>query len=97
MSKSSMLRPALSAVFVAALLAGCAAIGGEPHRPTGTTHGSGSMGAGGNMDMQAMCEMHTKMMAGKTPQERKAMMDERMKSMSAEERQRMEAMMQRCG
>lgn len=51
---------------------------------------------GAMMDPQAMCEMHRNMMAGKTPQERQAMMDEHMKSMSPEMRQRMQAMHAQC-
>jgi hypothetical protein len=47
-------------------------------------------------DMQAMCERHKQMMAGKSPQEQQAMMQEHMKTMSPEMRQRMQTMMQQC-
>lgn len=61
----------------------------------------GMMGGGagqmGMMDKKSMCEMHDKMMSGKTPAERTAMMDDRMKNMSPEERQKhMEMMKQQC-
>jgi hypothetical protein len=46
--------------------------------------------------MHTMCEMHRKEMAARTPQERQAMMEERMKSMTPEMRQRMQAMMEQC-
>ena len=44
-------------------------------------------------DMKAMCNMHEKMMAAKTPEERLAMMDERMKAMSPEMMQKHMGMM----
>lgn len=47
-------------------------------------------------DMQAMCDMHKKMMSGKTPNEKMAMMDERMKSMSPEMKKKHMAMMEKC-
>ena len=65
--------------------------------------GSGQMGmmgqggAAGQMDMKSMCEMHDRMKNARTPEERSAMMDERMKNMSPEMRQRhMEMMQQQC-
>ena len=100
------------AVLIAAIaLTGCAAIRDE-HRqhqleassatsPGGMGRGgsTGQMGmmggAGGQMDMKSMCEMHNKM-SSKTPKERSAMMDEHMKSMSPEMRQRHMEMMQQC-
>lgn len=51
---------------------------------------------GGQMDMQAMCEKHKGMMAGKSPAEQQAMMNEHMKSMSPEMRTRMQAMHEKC-
>jgi hypothetical protein len=51
---------------------------------------------GEKMDMKSMCEMHNKMMSSKTPQERTAMMDDHMKSMSPEMRQQHMEMMQQC-
>lgn len=78
-------------------------------RPMGMMGGapSGRMGMmgdapGGHMammdmkDMKAMCEMHKKMMSGKSPEEQKAMMDERTKSMSPEMMKKHMAMMQEC-
>ena len=61
----------------------------------------GMMGSGagqmGMMDKKSMCEMREKMMSSKSPAERTAMMDDRMKSMSPEERQKhMEMMKQQC-
>jgi hypothetical protein len=47
-------------------------------------------------DMKAMCDMHKKMMTGKTPDEQKTMMDERMKSMSPELMNKHMAMMEKC-
>lgn len=52
--------------------------------------------AGDKMDMSANCDMHRKMMAGKSPAERRAMMESRMASMSPEMRQQMQEMDQRC-
>lgn len=68
----------------------------------GSTEQMGMMGGGaggqmGMMDKKSMCEMHEKMMTTKTPAERTAMMDEHMKNMSPEERQKhMEMMKQQC-
>ena len=53
-------------------------------------------GQGGAMDMQSMCAMHKKMMAGMTAAEQQAMMDEHMKSMTPEMRQHMQQMIQQC-
>ncbi len=86
----TLLFPRLAALATAlvssALLAGCAA----PRHDHGQHQGA-------MMDATAMCEMHKSMMAGKTPQERQAMMDEHMKSTSPEMRQRMQAMHAQCG
>ena len=73
-----------------ALLAGCAA--------TNATQDSHSHAAAPHamMDMQAMCDMHKKMMSGKTPAERQAMMEEHMKSMSPGMRQHMQMMNEQC-
>lgn len=63
----------------------------------GSTGQMGMMsGAGGQMDMKSMCEMHNKMMSSKTPAERTAMMDDHMKNMSPEARQKHMEMMQQC-
>lgn len=78
----------LAAVVVVAGLNGCAAV------PTGSgDHAHSSMGA---MDIQAHCEMHKKMMLGKPSAEQQAMMQEHMKSMTLEMRQRMQAMHEQC-
>ena len=70
------------------VLAGCAAspakIGDHAHATMGS------------MDMQAHCEMHKKMMSGKPSAEQQAMMQEHMKSMQPEMRQRMQAMHEQC-
>ena len=59
--------------------------------------GGGADGQMGMMDKKSMCEMHDKMMGAKTPAERTAMMDDRMKNMSPEARQKhMEMMKQQC-
>ena len=57
----------------------------------------GQGGAAGQMDMKSMCEMRDRMRNARTPEERSAMMNERMKNMSPEMRQRyMEMMQQQC-
>lgn len=85
----TLLLPRLAALATvlasSALLASCAAPRHDPGQHQGAM-----------MDAKAMCEMHKGMMAGKTPQERQAMMDEHMKSMSPEMRQRMQAMHAQC-
>lgn len=56
-----------------------------------------NMGMMGEMDMKSMCEMHQKMMEGKTPTERSAMMNEHMKSMSPEmKQQHLDMMREKC-
>jgi hypothetical protein len=68
----------------------------------GSTGQMGMMGGGaggqmGMMDKKSMCEMHDRMMTAKTPAEQAAMMDECMKNMSPEARQKhMEMMKQQC-
>jgi len=79
------------AFLLAGLVGGCA---------TGAST-SGSMGgmsgmSGGQMDMQAMCEMHKGMMAGKSSTEQQAMMNEHMKSKPPEMQTRMRAMHEKC-
>ena len=88
---------AISATLLVLTLAGCAQ--DQPAMHGGS--GGGAMGAGMGMgmgtmdaDMSAMCrDMHDKMAAAKTPEERQAIMQERMKSMSPEMRQRMQERM----
>jgi hypothetical protein len=81
----------LLVLTLAGVLAGCAV--GAHHRG-GAQSGHSGMGMGG--DMQAMCEMHHKMMSGKTAVEREAMMQEQMKTMTPEQRQRMMSMHAQC-
>lgn len=50
----------------------------------------------GAMDMQSHCEMHKKMMSGKSSGEQQAMMQEHMKSMAPEMRQKMQSMHEQC-
>jgi hypothetical protein len=94
--------PSWCAALVAALaLAACAAPQGPGHRlhhPDGAAAPGASAGMPmmGMSDMQAMCETHKKMMSAKTPAERQALMDERMKSMSPEMMEKHKAMMEHC-
>lgn len=80
------------AFLLAGLIGGCA---------TGASS-TGSMGGGmsgmsaGQMDMQALCEKHKAMMAGKSTAEQQAMMSDHMKSMSPEMRTRMQKMHETC-
>ena len=76
----------LAATFLT--LAGCAAAPAK----TGD-HAHATMAS---MDVQAHCEMHRKMMSGKPSAEQQAMMQEHMKSMPPEMRQRMQAMHEQC-
>ena len=80
----------IAPALLAGLLAGCAATNGaaDTHSHASTPHAM--------MDMQAMCDMHKKMMSGKTPAEAQAMMDEHMKSMAPEMRQHMQMMHEQC-
>jgi hypothetical protein len=75
-------------LLLASLLAGCAATRGD--------HSSHSHDSHAMMDRQSMCEMHRKMMAGKTPAQEQAHMDEHMKSMSPEMRKKMQDMHAQC-
>jgi hypothetical protein len=61
----------------------------------GSSGQMGMMGQGGQMDMKSMCEMHERMKNAGSPAERSAMMNERMKNMSPEMKQRHMEMMQR--
>ncbi|WP_048441022.1 hypothetical protein [Caenimonas sp. SL110] len=98
--------PLVSSMILAVGLAGCAATPAQSdahvHADKSAKPGMGGMGGMGGsggmgmMDMQQKCEMHKKMMAGKSPADQQAMMQERMKAMTPEMRQRMEAMHQQC-
>lgn len=86
---------AVSASLVG-LLAGCAGNLGAHHAEGG---GGGSMMHGmtpGSQDMQAMCDMHKQMMAGKSAAEQRAIMDEHMKRMSPSMRQHMQSVQEHC-
>jgi len=75
---------AITLVFLAGCAAAPAKTGEHDHETTGS------------MDMHAHCEMHKKMMSGKPSAEKHSMMQEHMKSMPAEKRQRMQAMHEQC-
>ena len=98
-----------AAIFAALAMTGCATSqdtahsGHHPDTSTTPPAGMMSQGAPGDemammdmKDMKAMCDMHKKMMSGKTPEEQKAMMNERMKSMSSEMMKKHMAMMEQC-
>ena len=88
MKLNSRVVPLVSSALLAIGLAGCAA---APQKSD--AHAHEGMGA---MDMQSHCEMHRKMMGGMSPAEQQAMMQEHMKSMTPEMRQRMQAMHEQC-
>jgi hypothetical protein len=70
----------------------------------GACAGGMHMGHGSAMDhshasqaeLQSMCDLHKQMMAGKTAGEQQLLMEEHMKSMTPEARQRMHSMMAQC-
>lgn len=80
-------QPAFALVVGTAFLTGCAMPGAQRH---GMDHHAS------NMDMASMCEMHKREMQGKTTAQQQAMMEEHMKSMPPEMRQRMQAMHANC-
>jgi hypothetical protein len=88
MKPTTRLVPLLAAIGLAAGLAGCAA--------TSAKGGEHDHAAAGSTDTQAHCEKHRKMMSGKPSAEQHAMMQEHMKSMTPEMRQRMQAMHEQC-
>lgn len=54
-------------------------------------------GKAGMMDMKTMCDMHKEIMSAEMPSARRAMIDEKMKGMSADEKQKqLEMMDERC-
>ena len=77
---------------------------GEHVGPYGSPMGGGMMSgsSGGQMgmmqsDKKSMCEMYGQMTHARSPEERAAMMDERMKGMSPEmKQQQMQMMEQQC-
>ncbi len=91
------MKPTLSRLSLGALgltlaaLAGCAATADPMRSPP-------AAGAHGQMDMQAMCDMHRQMMS-RPLAERQAMMQEHMKSMSMSAdamHKHMKEMQERC-
>lgn len=76
----------LAPVLAAAALAGCAS--GGPRHADSHSHAM--------MDVKEMCAMHKQMMAGKTPAERQAMMNEHMKSASPEMRKHAQIVQEQC-
>lgn len=87
MKSPRLLAPAAVSLLLAGVLAGCAMPG---------RHGHMDHHASQAMDMKAMCDMHRKEMAGKTAAEQQALMQEHLKSMSPEMRQRMQTMHAQC-
>ena len=96
--KTNLKLLAVSGAFlVAGLIGGCATGPSTSGSMGGMDGMSGMSGMGaGQMDMQAMCEKHKSMMAGKSAAEQQAMMDEHMKSMSPEMQTRMKTMHEKC-
>ena len=94
MKTNSKLLAVSGAILIAGLIGGCAT-GASTSGSMGGMGGMSGMGAG-QMDMQAMCEKHKSMMAGKSTAEQQAMMNEHMKSMSPEMRARMQTMHEKC-
>lgn len=98
----SLLAP-IAAVTLSLGLTGCATSPTDQHKghhPDGAASGQAKMGAmSGSMPMTGMesntMETCTRMMNAKTPDERKAMMDEHMKSMSPEMREKCMEMMRK--
>jgi hypothetical protein len=96
-----------SAVLILAALTGCAtgqdAEHSQHHPDSATSQMSEKMNGGpgggqmGMMDVKAMCDMDQKMTGARTPEERQAMMAERLKNMSPEmQRKHMEMMQAQC-
>ncbi|NRR28929.1 hypothetical protein HSX11_01910 [Oxalobacteraceae bacterium] len=103
MRLQSILRQSAIALAAAIALAGCVTSQPPGHpshhsskaeaQPSATMEGGGAGARMGMMDKTAMCEKHKKMMSGKTPDEQKAMLEERMKSMPPEMKEKHLAMM----
>lgn len=90
-------RRCVAAATVVALLGGCADMGPRSHGHGATAGAPASMGSQAEpMDMQAMCERHKQMMAGRSQQEQQALVQQQMMAMSPEMQQRMQAMMRTC-
>lgn len=96
------------ALVATTVLTACADQGGMMRGgrvgPYGSSMGGGMMSgsSGGQMgtmqsDKRSMCEMYGQMTHARSPEERAAMMDERMKGMSPEmKQQQMQMMEQQC-
>lgn len=80
--------PLVSSALLAGALVGCAV---APRM--GSHHAHATTGA---MDVQAHCEMHKKKMGSQPSAEQQAMMQEHLKSMPPEMRQRMQAIHEQC-
>jgi len=91
MKTKSKLLSLTGAFLLAGLVGGCATGASSP-----SSMGNMSGMSGGQMNMQAMCEKHKGMMAGKSPAEQQTMMNDHMKSMSPEMQTRMKAMHEKC-
>jgi len=92
MTTNSNFLAVCGAFLLAGLIGGCAT-----GASTSKSMGGGMSGMGaGQMDMQAMCDKHKGMMAGKSTAEQQAMMSEHMKSMSPEMRTRMQKVHETC-
>ncbi|TWI45824.1 hypothetical protein IP92_03254 [Pseudoduganella flava] len=82
-----------SGPLAAVLLAGCAGMADTSGLSAAGTQGGGAPDEG----RQPMCAQHREIMSAKTPAERQALMEEHMKGMTPEMRdRRMEMMRQRC-
>ena len=88
MKLNSRVVPLFSSALLAVGLAGCAV---SAEKSDAHAHAST-----GTMGMHSMCDMQGKMMNGKPPAEQQMMMQEHMKSMTPEMRERMQAMHEQC-
>ena len=97
MKTNSKLLAVSGAFLVAGFIGGCAT-GPSTAGSMGSMGGMSGMSGmdAGQMDMQAMCEKHKSMMAGKSAAEQQAMMIDHMKSMSPEMQTRMKTMHEKC-
>jgi uncharacterized protein YceK len=78
----SSMRTILLTAAVALALSGCAAANDADHAAHHPTDGAAAgTAAKADMQMKMMQDMHQKMMAAKTPEERQALMAEHMKAM----------------
>ena len=98
----------LTTICASAALTGCAADSAARHKqhhpaaacsqpPGALCGGPGPANEQREMDMNAMCRMHRDMMGARTPEERRTMMEQRMKGMSPDMmRQHMAMMHEKC-